>query len=222
MYSISNIPQDREKKLKTLLSDEVDSVISEFQNKLKLIKQHVDTNRVQSALDFALSQDYGHGPLVKYYVTHPIRVAIFVMDWMILKQDYSTDFLVATLIHNVIEKGILTESELEKKYNHWMSHTIAVLTQDREALKDHHKKEAYYENIYNLDKYGQLIKFFDKFDNLYAICLNPSKEIREQYIHEIEVKITPIALKFAPEFNTYFLALIKEMKQFGHYHPSFE
>lgn len=222
MYDLSKISEHRDWKLKTLLSDEVGSVLKEFEDKLQALSSYVDVLKIRTALDYALKQDYGSGELVKFYVTHPVRVASFIMDWMLYYKDYSSDLVVASLIHNVIEKDILTEEELEKMYGNWMRKTIVVLTQDREALKDPKEKEKYYERIYALDKYGQLIKFFDKFDNLYAICLNPSDATRTQYIQEIKDKVRVIAEKFSPITLPYFDALVHEMIKFGHYHPVFK
>jgi (p)ppGpp synthase/HD superfamily hydrolase len=219
MLKITDIDFERVKKLKTLFENEVDRVKHELEFKFEQIKTKVNLNLIENALHFALAQDYGEALLAKFYVTHPLRVTCFIVDWMVYYQDFSTDFVIASLLHNAIEKDILTAEELKHRYGEWIAKTIQTLTQDRVALKNPILKNKYYENIYALDKYGQLLKLYDKFDNLYAISLNPSAEIRTEYILEIETKVRPIAEKFSPEILNYLDALICRMKEVGYFNP---
>lgn len=215
MYILSDIAMHRDQKLESLLSDRIGEISTEFKFRIQSC-QLLEQSSIFDTLEFVLRQNYGMG-LNTYYVTHPIRVANFVIDWMKEKDDFSTDFIRAALIHNVIEKQVMTKEEIQKKYGADMAHIISVLTQDRSLLKDPDEKAKYYQRIYGLSRYGQLLKFFDKLDNLYAICLNPSAEVRKEYIDEIQEKVRPIAVQFYPEVLIYFDALILEMKSYGHY-----
>lgn len=219
MFKIAEINKNREYKLKTLSGAEpLEKVLEDFKEELSYLGANVEQQKILDVVEYALAQDYGASLLAKNYVTHPIRVAIFLIGWMREIDEYSTDVLVAALIHNVIEKNVLSPHEIEVKFGSpWISHTIEILTQDREAMKDPHKKEMYYEEIYKLDKFGQILKFFDKFDNLYAICINPDDEVRKKYIDEIMEKVRPIGVRFAPSLLPYLDALIIEMRKFGYY-----
>ena len=220
-YLISNIPHHQETKLKTLLSNQLIDVIEDFRKAVSDLGNNVNHVSIEEALEFALAQDYGSELLHRYYVTHPIRVAIFMIDWMKRYQTISSEVIETSLIHNVIEKGILSRPDIESKYGRWSANTIEVLTQDREALKDPKEKDRYYKSIYQLDSFGQLIKFFDKLDNVYAICLNPNEEVRREYVSEIEFYVRPIALNYFPEIIPYFDELLRSLLAKGYYRPSY-
>lgn len=220
-YIILEIPFHRETKLRTLLSNQLNNVIDEFRQIVLRLGETINQSRIEQTLDFALAQDYGNEVLHRYYVTHPIRVAIFMIDWMRKKQVMSSEVIEACLIHNAIEKEILSSSDIKSKYGAWSARTIEVLTQDREALKDPIEKDKYYKRIYELDEYGQLLKFFDKLDNVYAICLNPSEQVRREYVSEIELYVRPIAVKYFPEVIPYFDELLRSSIEKGYYRPSY-
>src|SRR5690606_26242029 len=186
MLSENDIKIEREKKIRSIFVDTVDSIVLEFNKKIMTSSKVIDKDKVSKALKFALSCNYGQGEFVKYYVSHPIRVSIFALDWMSHHDDWNTDFLVAAIIHNAIEKDVLTKSEIKEAYGDWCANTIEVLTQDRQLMKQLEHNVKYYEKIYSLNRYGQLLKFFDKLDNIFAISINPDADVRTAYLEEIE------------------------------------
>ena len=221
MYDFNKIPQLRDDKLRSLLTDRIKPTVEKYQEKLASVARYMDMPKLNNALSFALTQDYGTSELYKYYVTHPIRVAEFFLDWMIVHNDFSSIAIEAALIHNALEKGICTEDELRKRHGDWVTDTIMTLTQDRIKMKDPTHKIEYYRAIYQLDHHGQLLKFFDKFDNIYAICLNPDEDVRANYLDEIIEWVKPLGERHCPEIIPYFNELIKNTSEIGYYHPRF-
>lgn len=220
MFEINRIDSDRGKKLLSLLTNQVSNVIKEFEESILSIEKHLTMGRIKSTLNFTLEQDYGSSELAKYYVTHPLRVAIFMVDWMKRTGNYSSDAIEATLVHNVIEKGVMDERQLNEFISPWVSVTVSALTQNRIEMQNPIKRNEYYQKIYKLDFFGQLIKFFDKLDNLYAICLNPDPAVRAKYIQEIEEYVRIIGQTYDSATMPYFDALIENSKRLGYYRPS--
>lgn len=214
---ISDIEVHRQQKLKSLLCGNLDSELSELKkliNTLGLSEE--ERGSVDEVLSYAMKQTYGTHTLLKFYVSHPIRVGIFVLNWMIEHKQKDKNFLIAALIHNVIEKNIMTYEEIFKKYGSWVAQVIKVLTVDREAQKAPLWAEGYYSELNKLDTKGQLLKAFDKFDNIYAICLNPDPKVRTEYLDEIEEYISPIIEKHAASNAAYFKELIRRSRQMEH------
>jgi (p)ppGpp synthase/HD superfamily hydrolase len=218
---IENIEADRMEKLESLLCGKLGSVKADFFAKLAMIEKQLDKPAIESALTFAEAQDYGQGEYTRYYITHPLRVAGFCCDWMAEHQEYSTDWIVAALIHNVFEKDVLEKDECRARYGDWIFRVIDTITPDREALKTESGKESYYRRIYELPPMGQLLKFYDKFDNIYALCLNPDTTTRTEYLDEIKKYIRPIGKKYHPSLLPYFDALIENNEKLGHFKPKF-
>lgn len=219
MFQREKIAEDRIIKIRSLLEDHIAENLEVLNQELRAISDRVDTSRIYRALDFAMVQDYGTGELYRYYVTHPLRVTLFMLVWMKRNDKYSTDALVASLVHNAIEKKVLSVDELERNYGPWVSHVIEVLTQDRIAMKEPEHKKFYYEKINKLDAFGQLIKYYDKLDNILALPINPNDEIRENYLREIEEYIVPICHNYDPENLSYLSELITDTRQAGHMRP---
>lgn len=216
-YEINEIECHRKEKILSLLSNRIEI---EEQLYLNLMAQsnfsEEQKKRLGEVLDFAKSQYYGDSPLCRYYVCHPIRVARFVSEWMNHYGETSFELLCASLIHNALEKDIISEESLESDYGHWTNETIKILTVDREKQSDPEWTEKYYEGLQGLNKFGQILKLFDKFDNLYALCLNPDDITRRKYIEEIELYIQPILKKHSPHLEDYFAELIASTKRLGH------
>ena len=135
---------------------------------------------------------------------------------MIRYKDVNTDLIVAAIIHNVIEKNILNFEQIQDSYGTWIAETIKTITVNREAEKQAGWANKYYIELYKLDKYGQILKAFDKFDNIYALCINPNNEIREKYIAEIKKYIRPIIADFAPDYIDYFNELVSSTISIGY------
>lgn len=216
-FSPDNIQLHREEKLKSLLLGSLeqekvlfDSLLDNFKfstSKIKLIEK---------AYKFACSQNYGDHILLKFYAGHPVRVSIFVMNWMIRTKERDSNYIIASLLHNAIEKKILSTQEIEEDYGTEVLKSISVLTVDRDAEQNKGWAQNYYDSIYSCGKMTKILKAFDKFDNAYAIILNPSLSVRIKYLNEIENYIIPIFEEFDPELVDYFKNLLLTSKSLEH------
>ena len=61
-----------------------------------------------------------------------------------------------------------------------------------------------------------MVKIFDKYDNLFLLCLNPSWERRHKYITEIEEHLLPLVATSIPQEYEYFKKIIENTKEIGH------
>ena len=49
------------------------------------------------------------------------------------------------------------------------------------------------------DEIVPIVKVFDKLDNIYLLCTNPSENIRKMYIDELLSYVTVLSSKYAPQ-----------------------
>lgn len=214
---IEDIEKHRMEKVESLLLNRVDYEINLLN---ETIAKHSYSEEEKKAfseiLEFAMAQDYGEKILYKYYIAHPIRTTRLILYWLESINEKHFDLVQASLVHNALEKKILSPEELEERYGYWTRNTIEVITVDREDQKRPGWATDFFRNILTLDKYGQMLKVFDKFDNIYTLGLNPDSKIRETYLNEIRSYIQPMLNKYAPDLSEYFEELIKSTEQFGH------
>ena len=217
---IENIEKDRIEKIRSLLTNKANYEINLL--KSEFCKEYPEEKKITqliAVIDSLRSLDYGDHPLHKYYFVHPVRVARLCVNWLKEIDDNHFEMIMSALIHNALEMNILSSTKLEQEYSSWTRETIEVITVDRKAQKMPGWAQKYYGNILSLDKYGQMLKVFDKFDNIYALCLNPDKEIRNSYLGEIEKYIQPTLDKFAPHLSNYFTMLVASTRRYGYKSP---
>jgi len=215
--NIEKIETLRSEKIISLFVNRIDETAVCLRKSLKLIEcSKKEEEKIEKALQFALNQDYGDAPMSKNYICHPLRVAVLCTDWMIRYKDVNTDLIVAAIIHNVIEKHILNFEQIQDSYGTWVAETIKIITINREEEKQAGWANNYYVELYKLDKYGQILKAFDKFDNIYALCINPDNEIRTKYIAEIDKYIKPVIADLAPDYIDYFNELVSSTISIGY------
>lgn len=216
MY-IEKLEDHRLEKMSSLLTDKLQTEKALLYNAISKIDFNSDEKkRITDTLNFAMKQYYGESLLCKYYVSHPIRVTRFILEWMEHYHDKNIDLVVASLIHNALEKNIMSPYELEQQYGKWIKETIEILTVNREEQNTPGWSEEYYGGVAHLDKYGQLLKLFDKFDNIYALCLNPDSMTRNEYLDDIERYIRPILIAHSPHLEAYFDELVSSTKKLGY------
>jgi len=214
---VKKIEKLRSEKILSLFVNHVDDTVLSLRKSLKLIGcRKKEDEKIEKSLQFALNQVYGDSTLSKYYICHPLRVAVLCTDWMIRYKDVNTDLIVAAIIHNFIEKNVLNFEQIEDSYGRWVAETLRTITVNREEEKQAGWAKNYYEELYKLDKYGQILKAFDKFDNIYALCINPNNDIRAKYIAEIEKYIKPVIAAFAPDYIDYFNELLFSTNSIGY------
>ncbi len=211
---INLIKQHRVEKIESLLLGTIDKDIQKLQGLCEQVGFNDDErSRIQEVLEYAQAKNYGDHPLLKYYVSHPIRVGSLVLEWQLNNNVKDLDFLIAALIHNAIEKKLMSTTELEQDYGPWIAHVIQTITVDREKQREDGFTQEYYQRVYTLEKRGRLLKAFDKFDNIYAICLNPDQKTREDYLAEIEQYISPIINEYSDHLSEYFKELIASTRK---------
>jgi (p)ppGpp synthase/HD superfamily hydrolase len=133
----------------------------------------------------------------------------------------ASDAILTALIHNVLEKEVLSEEELATRHGAWVAQAVRALTQDRALMRTSEGRKTYYARLALMDPEVKALKYFDKFDNVFAVCLNPDPAAREGYVKEIEHYIRPIGNALVPELSGYFEEMIREARAIGHYRPVF-
>ena len=175
----TTIENDRVLKIKSLLIGNVEQEVSEFKEMLsKSDFSKEEIIEILITLDFALVQTYGENPINKYYVNHPIRVAKLSLMWLNSIKEKNFNLIIAALIHNALEKNIITLEKLRSEYSQSVYNSITILTLDRSKEHDPDYIKKYYNELQKTDKYTQMLKVFDKLDNIYSLCLNPNDEVR--------------------------------------------
>lgn len=213
----TTIENDRILKIKSLLLGNVDQEIDELKKMIsKSNFSKNETMKIYKTLKFALEQTYGENIINRYYVNHPIRVAKLSLMWLGLIKEKNSDLVIAALIHNVLEKNIISLEILSSEYSHWVYDTIVTLTVDRSKEEDQNYITKYYNELEKKDKYTQMLKVFDKLDNIYSLCLNPDDEIRSKYLQEVKKYIAPIINKHAASLSSYFNKLINSERTAQH------
>jgi (p)ppGpp synthase/HD superfamily hydrolase len=217
---LDSIDTERHRKLRTLFFDH----IAEEAGRLWAAVERLDITAVQRAelertLVFAGDQAYGERDLDRYYVTHPIRVARFAAQWLLGRQARAYDMLSLALIHNAIEKEVLSPQQVEERWGAWVRDATVLLTLDREAMRAEAGRRAFYARLAAAPAEVQAIKLFDKLDNLFIICINPDEAVRRDYIGEIERYLLPVAAALLPSHKAYLEALIAGSYELGYYRP---
>ena len=215
-----SIESERSEKLKTLLTDCVDT---EVRKTTEAVYEHLSGNvrqRWDETLKFALHQEYGARDLDKYYVTHPLRLCRFLAKSLDRSYPHFEEVLTAAIIHNVIEKKVYSHSELSTRYTPWVADAILTLTPDRKSLQTEEGKHRYYAGISGHGKDVKALKIFDKFDNLFSVCLCPDPTIREDYLLEAEMHLRPFIKELFPDLTQYFDDLIEDNRQLGYFRPT--
>jgi (p)ppGpp synthase/HD superfamily hydrolase len=167
------------------------------------------------AFHFATGIDYKHGNLSSdTYLAHPLRVGLMALDFI---PDLSPDTFVIALIHNVLEVGSVTGTQVEQSFGRNVATTIENLTVDRPQQWDAEYKKIYYARISAGYIGGCQVKVLDKLDNLFMLGLNPDDQIRGRYIAEIREHVLPMAAFALPTIHPYMQLLVDEVELTGHF-----
>ncbi len=222
LLKLSSIAEEREEKIRSMLTDQIRTGTHKLWQALeRLGLSSTDRARIRGALEWATVQNYGARDVDRHYVGHPIRVARFMAAWVLASSPRAVDAVVAAIIHTALEKKLLTVGELERAHGRWVRSTLEVLTPDRKTMAMKQGRVNYYVFLNAQDAEVQTLKFFDKFDNLFALCINPDANVREDYLAEIEEHVRPIAGRHCAELLGYLDELIADTRRIGHYRPTY-
>ncbi len=207
---------EREEKIKTLFTDCVDIEVEKTIDAIKIyFTNEFLWDKWLFALNFAKNQNYGERDIDKYYISHPLRLCRFLATALNHKSNYFCESLIASLLHNAIEKKILSFNEISESYTPWIANAINTLTVNRDEITTRNGKSAYYERIHASCIEIQTLKIFDKLDNIFAVCLCSDDVIREDYLDEIEVFVRPLLIRNYPNLLEYFDGLITDSRKIG-------
>jgi (p)ppGpp synthase/HD superfamily hydrolase len=214
-YIIDSIEQERALRL-TALDEQGQGCRQHFLAALDEVWRNDKTTHQQllAAYEFAVAQDYDHvGLTAEAYLAHPLRVAEMAMSFV---SPADRDTTIIALLHNVLEVGSCTESELTEQFGSVVGKAIAALTVDRSLQWDADYKRGYYQRILAAYPGAAAVKVLDKFDNIFMLCLNADKDIRQAYIQEIETHVLPMAGQFVPAIAEFFTASVVEAASIGY------
>lgn len=174
---------------------------------------HVPASLVR-ALDFAECIDYQHGSVpAQVYLRHPYRVAMLATQ-KIDVIDYER--IIIALLHNVLEVSKVSESEIFGIAGSNVLEALKALTVDRRRQEDPVYKDAYYKHIEEISPSCASVKIFDKLDNIYMVCFNPSESIRNSYLDEIDRWVVPMACRVMPDIGEYMQGVSGVMRNIGY------
>jgi (p)ppGpp synthase/HD superfamily hydrolase len=94
---------------------------------------------------------------------------------------------------------------------------IKNLTVDRVQQWNAAYKTKYYKILTDGPVSAQIVKVFDKLDNMFLLGLNKDDEIRAKYLAEIERYVIPMAQKHLPNIANYMTVLSDDCKQQGYF-----
>lgn len=168
-------------------------------------------SEVTRALDYAKTLDFSKSALRSSYLSHPIRVADFL-----LRVDPSVDStaLVTAILHNVPETTSVPLADLERSFGKPVSSGVGTLLVDRKVSFSAIQK-AYYARLKAAGKEIMLIKLLDKIDNLFVLCLNPDEAVRRDYIAEVREELLPFARGATRGLGDYLEELLEDASRMG-------
>ena len=169
-------------------------LINKLENLNKDAIEKVDIEIVKKALDFA--KHYHEGQFRKSgepYYTHPVAVAIMVSDCF-----FSTNAIVTSLLHDVIEDTEATFEMIEEQFGFRVAQMVDRLTRDRPDGTKLSVEEILQNGYQYDDKEVLVIKTLDRLHNLMTLSAKPSEKILktiEQTLREFIVLSTYLGLQ---------------------------
>jgi (p)ppGpp synthase/HD superfamily hydrolase len=204
------VEEERAGKMASLTSD---AVVSE-----RLFLDALGAARlpgpIETALEFAKSLDFSKSSLRSSYLSHPLRVATFLLK---IAPRSSADHVITALLHNVPETTDVKHDELERRFGKTAADGIRALCVDRAAQaagKDAYL-DGYYRRIHAAGDTVALIKLLDKMDNLFVLCLNPDDAVRADYMVEIRARLLPFAVRLDAGLGAYLSELVDDAEHAG-------
>jgi (p)ppGpp synthase/HD superfamily hydrolase len=217
MCAFKSIEEERRYKIESIQTDQLERERDLFYTELgKLGLKPSDKELIERALQFTISKDYGSTGKDRYYATHPVRVARFLTGWLPVSSKVKVEAVVTALVHNALEKEIVTPETLGAQFGSWVQRAVMSLTLDRVAMQTEEGKKRYYNKLNSLDPEIAMIKVLDKFDNILSLSANPDDQKREEYLTEVELFVLPLARQLAPDFAPYLARLVENTRQVGY------
>ncbi len=152
--------------------------------------------KISLALKYAFEIEYQHGTTpAQIYLNHPLRVATILAREMRVPDENA---IAIALLHNVLEVSDLSHRQLASLMDADIADSIQILTVDRDQQNDPIYKNEYYDRIVSKSSACACVKAADKLDNIYMLCFNPSEDVRDNYLNEIDRWVIPMANRVLP------------------------
>lgn len=211
--TIGNIDVEGQKRFAFLRHPD-DSVYRCFVDVLRQTCPSATQGLLMNAWRYATSLDYHHpGQSKEVYLAHPLRVTTLYLQ---LARPITEAGGMTALLHNAKEVSNVPDQDLENNLGVEVATAIRVLTVDRDRQWDGDYKRSYYRKIENSPLFVQQVKILDKLDNLFLLCLNPSDDIRDRYLKEVEMLLLPMARNALPDLVGYLGDLVAHNRRIGH------
>jgi (p)ppGpp synthase/HD superfamily hydrolase len=205
---LGSIADERAAKINSFRADPA-SLLASFDRELKLNGD--DLAYVHRCVEFAAGVQYTKSSLGTAYLSHPLRVAQYVVR---AKQEIRREYMAIALLHNVPETSAVTLDEIAGELGQQVADGIGVLVVDR-SVRFETIIESYYARLFAAGDDLVLVKLFDKFDNLLVLNSNPDAEVRRRYIAEIRIKLLPWCGTFDSGLAKYVAELLFETEERG-------
>ena len=167
------------------------------------------------ANEFLLGLPFVHKGLSReQYCAHCYRVSTMALHFSEKNCEISGAI---GLLHNILEVSDVTTKNIQQEFGTEISSALSILKVERDLQQDKRYLEEYYNDIKYYSDYLPKVKVVDKLDNLFVLGLNPSDEVRNVYLQEIENYVVPMASEIDTELAEYFRKLIKYNKETGHF-----
>ncbi len=147
------------------------------------------------------------------YMAHAVRVALYFKKF----GKGRADGISLGLLHNIYEVTDKARAEVIERFGQWISDACEGLVVDREKQKSEPDFTAkYYARLAVCDTEVRQIKIFDKLDNILVLFLNPSADVRKNYLAEIQEHLLPMVRRDLPKLEEIFQQLLAEAYQYEH------
>lgn len=211
--ALGDITAERNSRIAFLLKPDA-SVVRQFDETVLTIDDTAVRRALLSAWEYAQRLDYCHpGQSKELYLAHPLRVTTLYMR---LISPIDQAGVMTAILHNVMEVTNVKRGNLAPVVGEEVSNAIESLTVDRSRQWNPDYKRTYYADIENGAAFVARVKILDKLDNLFLLCLNPSDQIREQYLQEIEQWLLPMAQRVLPGLAGYLRELVTDNRRIGY------
>ena len=209
----SSIQEERKKRIIARYIDNKND-LNEFKIFIKSFFDNKTQNLAYECLEKISKLSFPNINVNLYsYHAHLVRVAMLTLK---LNPNFSTESVVPSLIHNIIETTNLDEDSLSKIFSKDDIQIVKILTVDRSQQHLEKYLQTYYNKILNEKVWLQTIKLVDKMDNMFTLCLNSSEIKRKEYLKHINRYIVPLAKKCSPQTVNYLEELINNCKLTGY------
>ncbi len=211
---LGKIGNERQKRIDYLINKNSDYLVN-LEEKVLSHESGENISLITKGLNFAKQMEYEHpGQTKEVYLAHPFRVSCIYKD---IVNPNKLDGIMLGILHNIYEVTATDNKFCNKYFSKNICDAISILTIDRSLQNNKEYLEIYYKKIAESEDFVGQIKALDKLDNLFLLCLNPSKSVRLNYINEIEKFVLPIVKMHMPYLFDYYISVVADVKITGYF-----